>query len=569
MPIYGKPVGANGVKPNWNQTDPSAPDYIKNKTHGYERIRELSDINTECTMLIESTELYDFGFNMGYKGTLMDLDGIFPENSDAILCRISCSDTNYTDKIFEMARFDIPYAIITENDTYGYGNPAFYTRQPTDDNGLPILIAKGDNDGEWIVRYYSSLSSLMGGIEVQIGTTGIFSEDTKIIQLDENYLPSTIPRTESANVGDVLRVKSVDASGKPIEWEAINNQSDWNQDNPNASDYIKNRPFGYDEDVETFERTVSITYTSDNQQTVTGQSQQGAFDTTAMDKLVVCDSSSGERWILNKYQVGAYIISEYSEYVYGAVGLITGDDKALDEKWCIYCISGTPTVLCNDVREDQVGISTTLSLYGLSTEPKKISADVLPAATSTTIGGGKAEPITGSVYNYSKISIYKGVLYSGLTLPTSDAVVGQIPVVVSSGNIVGYRLKSFGPAHADGSTSSSKMHDIYAEPYTTDMIYVIDTELTNVALLKLSLYDENRYHTVLDVSIDVPSTDELPLIIHIKRIVEGYASYDIYRNGSKTSHDFVKCSEKWGMARLIAYNASTKMVKVTAARYKN
>ena len=72
---------------DWGQTDPSAPDYIKNKTHGYDRVK---DLDVECTMDVESTTSYDFGFATGYKGTLIYLDGTFPENSERILCRVDC-----------------------------------------------------------------------------------------------------------------------------------------------------------------------------------------------------------------------------------------------------------------------------------------------------------------------------------------------------------------------------------------------------------------------------------------------------------------------------------------------
>ena len=179
------------VRPDWNQIDPNAPDYVKNRTHGYERVK---DLDVEFTMDVESTISYDFGFTMGYKGTLIYSDGTFPENSERIFCRVDCADANYTGKILELNRFDIPGALITVNDTYGYGNPAFYSFDPMDDNDLPILIAKGDNDGEWVVRYYDTFSQEMGGIQVQIGTKYSSSGNTMLVQLDEKYIPNTIAR---------------------------------------------------------------------------------------------------------------------------------------------------------------------------------------------------------------------------------------------------------------------------------------------------------------------------------------------------------------------------------------
>ena len=179
------------VRPDWNQIDPNAPDYVKNRTHGYERVK---DLDVEFIMDVESTISYDFGFTMGYKGTLIYSDGTFPENSERIFCRVDCADANYMGKILELNRFDIPGALITVNDTYGYGNPAFYSFDPMDDNDLPILIAKGDNDGEWVVRYYDTFSQEMGGIQVQIGTKYSSSGNTMLVQLDEKYIPNTIAR---------------------------------------------------------------------------------------------------------------------------------------------------------------------------------------------------------------------------------------------------------------------------------------------------------------------------------------------------------------------------------------
>jgi len=44
----------------------------------------------------------------------------------------------------------------------------------------------------------------------------------KTKQIDKKYLPDTIPKIESAEVGQSLVVKSVDENGKPTEWETIN-----------------------------------------------------------------------------------------------------------------------------------------------------------------------------------------------------------------------------------------------------------------------------------------------------------------------------------------------------------
>ena len=47
-----------------------------------------------------------------------------------------------------------------------------------------------------------------------------------------------------ASVGQIIKVKEVDDLGRPTAWEVADQaQSDWNQNDETAADYIKNRPF--------------------------------------------------------------------------------------------------------------------------------------------------------------------------------------------------------------------------------------------------------------------------------------------------------------------------------------
>ena len=57
-----------------------------------------------------------------------------------------------------------------------------------------------------------------------------------------------------ASVGQIIKVAAVDDAGKPIEWEPADLpeqvQSDWNQNNENAVDYVRNKPLiAIDEDI--------------------------------------------------------------------------------------------------------------------------------------------------------------------------------------------------------------------------------------------------------------------------------------------------------------------------------
>ena len=61
--------------------------------------------------------------------------------------------------------------------------------------------------------------------------------------IDSTYLGVT-----GAKVGQTVRITAVDEGGNPTEWEAVEFpeqvQSDWEQTDETAADYLKNRPFG-------------------------------------------------------------------------------------------------------------------------------------------------------------------------------------------------------------------------------------------------------------------------------------------------------------------------------------
>lgn len=61
-----------------------------------------------------------------------------------------------------------------------------------------------------------------------------------IKQLDEEFIPNSIPRVSVAEIGQILSVKAVDENGKPIEWEAVDAPTGGNVD---LSEYVKNTDY--------------------------------------------------------------------------------------------------------------------------------------------------------------------------------------------------------------------------------------------------------------------------------------------------------------------------------------
>lgn len=72
-----------------------------------------------------------------------------------------------------------------------------------------------------------------------------------------NTFTKGVAKVQTATVGQTIKVKSVDDNGVPTAWEAVDMpsgggaQSDWNQNDPSAPDYVKNRPFWTSDPVKT------------------------------------------------------------------------------------------------------------------------------------------------------------------------------------------------------------------------------------------------------------------------------------------------------------------------------
>ena len=91
----------------------------------------------------------------------------------------------------------------------------------------------------------------------------------------------------AAQVGQLLSVKAIDENGKPTEWETVTNggsggtQSDWNQTDETAVDFIKNKPFG-----ETATTILNCTFTEvpDTEGNLTGE---GFYEDTSDATLII------------------------------------------------------------------------------------------------------------------------------------------------------------------------------------------------------------------------------------------------------------------------------------------
>lgn len=88
----------------------------------------------------------------------------------------------------------------------------------------------------------------LDGLQKQIGNLDDLTTAAKnnlVAAINETATAGQTPGLTGVAVGQIPVVKAVDSSGKPTEWEAIDiPQSDWEQTDESAADYVKNRPFG-------------------------------------------------------------------------------------------------------------------------------------------------------------------------------------------------------------------------------------------------------------------------------------------------------------------------------------
>ena len=88
-------------------------------------------------------------------------------------------------------------------------------------------------------------------------------------QLSEE-IADCIKSPASAEVGQIVKIAAVDDAGKPTAWEAVDLpeqvQSDWNQNDDTATDFVKNRPFYKEtlEPVPLYETAVELSLHSDD-----------------------------------------------------------------------------------------------------------------------------------------------------------------------------------------------------------------------------------------------------------------------------------------------------------------
>lgn len=93
------------------------------------------------------------------------------------------------------------------------------------------LYYKDTTNGYILVVYKQSTTVYLNSSNLSLGETETLTcnikyiTSTNIVQLDEKYIPNSIPKVNMASVGQTLEVEEVDENGKPIKWKASNSLS--------------------------------------------------------------------------------------------------------------------------------------------------------------------------------------------------------------------------------------------------------------------------------------------------------------------------------------------------------
>lgn len=198
----GKPIAweaVDGVEAfnrqgDWEQNESTKPDYIKNRTHY--RVEEHIDEKQYDLPSADNLLPLVLGEEWYAKGTYQNTPDKYLPQGDKVLLPVVTNNSG-------------DLCICSDG----------YTDFPTGSEKYNCFVVYADH-------IYQNAEWKNGSrAEVQVLYRAAYSK-VQYKTIDENYIPTTIPRALSASAGDILQVKSVDEDGKPTEWEAVENSTE-------------------------------------------------------------------------------------------------------------------------------------------------------------------------------------------------------------------------------------------------------------------------------------------------------------------------------------------------------
>lgn len=182
---------------DWNQSDPSQKNYIKNRTH----------YTIDEIVLFDGEVTFDSNRN----------------SNDFIL----------TDQLIETEEYYVKIGTEIYHGVYGYLDPDF---------GIALFNSNNYNsNGQLWHSDESNTTVRISNLEFVNETVNVKVYKPEYVKtLHKKYLPDEAVQCNSAEVGDIIMVKSVNDNGIPVEWEAVKGQTSQDQL------YLKDRKNGYD-----------------------------------------------------------------------------------------------------------------------------------------------------------------------------------------------------------------------------------------------------------------------------------------------------------------------------------
>ena len=205
--------------PDWNQTDETQKDYIKNRPFYDEEVDNvIQTIVKNASFTPKKTDINDYYYcNVGISNQSNNF--LWDDTSLDNLYLITYNGVDYYLKPQQFMKY-------TSVGRY-LGNPNIYLSKYTD-NDLPFFIHVGSyGTVEFFTRDTETFTLSIYEIDA--------SNPKKLIShpIADKYIPSTVPNIFESSVGNLPLVDEVDENNKPIKWKSI----DFSWDN------LKDRPF--------------------------------------------------------------------------------------------------------------------------------------------------------------------------------------------------------------------------------------------------------------------------------------------------------------------------------------
>lgn len=275
------PEQSSSVQSDWDQSDETADDYIKNRTHYDSRD---SDICMSQIVNLGGFGLFnDISVKLYDKLISKDIEDIFVDGRKIVYDGESAYD-------------GINYIAYNVSDTSDWA-----------------LLVDKESVKAYVNRYALSNGVLVGTVSVSYTIKG------SLKQLDEKFIPDSIPKVSVAEVGQILSVKAVDENDRPTEWEVV--------DAPTGSGGDGYSPIATVEQTETG-ATISIKDKNGTTTAVVNHGEDGKDGKTPYideEGFVVCGETPKNKTLLGEVVVTGHRKIQPLAIDY-ATGIITVDD---------------------------------------------------------------------------------------------------------------------------------------------------------------------------------------------------------------------------------------------------